>query len=69
MGELLRQIGQVETADNVFVIEENDSGKSETIIHLQNASSRIEMAESEFLQLSALFVVAFQVFEDIKTNE
>ena len=53
----------------MFVIEENDSGKSETIIRLQNASSRIEMAESEFLQLSALFVVAFQVFEDIKTNE
>ena len=69
MGELLRQIAHVRTSDTVFVIEENDSGKAESIIHLQSASSRIEMSESEFIQLCALFVVAFKAFEDLKAND
>lgn len=64
MGELIRKIAKVHLAGNDFDIEVNKSPRGEKLrdIHIQNERIRIEIPESEFLQMASCLILAKKQF-------
>ncbi len=58
MGELIRQLGEIEVCNTLYKIELNGPGvlNGPHMIHVQNPSFRFECSEKDFLKIcSAVF--------------
>jgi hypothetical protein len=58
MGEIIRKVGEFKFKDVKFEVEENESGNSESLVHIQSDEFRMEMPESEYIKISALLINA-----------
>jgi len=68
MGELIRTIGNIKFKDRLYEVEENESSGEEKLIHMQSDEFRLEVLESEFVQLASLIIVAGNEFDNIKKH-
>jgi hypothetical protein len=70
MGEKIIDLGFVKMGDTDYSVELNHpSGGLQKEVHIQSKKSRIEMTESEFIELSTLILLAAEKLQNYKITK
>ena len=70
MGEIFRNLGNIEIKESLYKLELNyPSGKEkEYSVHIQGESSRMELSYSEFIDLYYGLISAYKIIRSYKKN-
>ena len=71
MGEIFKNLGNIEIKDSLYKLEINyPSGKeTEYSVHIQGESSRMELSYSEFLELYYGLISSYKLLRSYKKNK
>ena len=71
MGEIFRNLGNIEIKESLYKLELNyPSGKEkEYSVHIQGESSRMELSYSEFLELYYGLISSYKLLRSYKKNK
>ena len=71
MGEIFKNLGNIEIKDSLYKLEINyPSGKeTEYSVHIQGESSRMELSYSEFIDLYYGLISAYKIIRSYKKNK
>lgn len=60
MGELIRVLGTIKSSSGDILIEENESTTDIPEMHIQSSRYRLELDQIEFIELSAIILLAYE---------
>lgn len=66
MGELIRVLGTIKSSAGDISIEENESTSEIPEMHIQSSKFRIELDQIEFIELSAIILLALENLNSYK---